>query len=255
MTALQEVLQKLSPISLNEMDSIKLMERVDTKYVFKIELLRELLQDLADKYRVLEISGNRLTTYESLYFDCKAFDLYYRHHQGKMNRYKVRFRKYVESDLSFFEVKYKNNKDRTIKKRVKQKDISLQLQSDAIDFLHKHTSLSTENLEAKMFVYYKRITLVNNDLTERVTIDLDLNYADLNLRTSKFENLVIVEIKQDKASKSDMAALLKHKHIREGSISKYCLGVATLFDNMRVNNFKERINQFKKLQNDISASA
>lgn len=236
------------------MDSIKLMERVDTKYVFKIELLHEVLQAVANKYRVLEVSGNRLTSYESLYFDCKAFDLYYRHHQGKMNRYKIRFRKYVESELSFFEVKYKNNKDRTIKKRIKQNDITLSLQSDAIEFLQKHTTLSPESIEAKMFVYYKRITLVNNDLTERVTIDLDLSYTDLSSRTSQFKNLVIVEIKQDKASKSDMAALLKRKHIREGSISKYCLGIATLFDNIRANNFKERINQFKKLQHGIASS-
>lgn len=254
MSPLQEALQKLPSISLTEMDSIKLMERVDTKYVFKVELLPELLQSLADKYRILEITGNRLTTYESLYFDCLLFDLYYKHHQGKMNRYKVRFRKYVESDLSFFEVKYKSNKGRTIKKRIKQKDISLTLQNDAADFLHKHTSIIASDIEAKIFVYYKRITLVNNNLTERVTIDLDLSYADLNSRTSKFENLVIVEIKQDKASKSDMAALLKRKYVREGSISKYCLGIATLFENIRSNNFKERINQFKKIQNDIAAS-
>jgi hypothetical protein len=85
LSALKEVLQKLSPISLNEMDSIKLMERVDTKYVFKIELLRELLQDLADKYRVLEISGNRLTTYESLYFDTDDFRLYKKHQPSGKN--------------------------------------------------------------------------------------------------------------------------------------------------------------------------
>lgn len=235
------------------MDSIKLMERVDTKYVFKVELLPSLLQSLAGNYRILEVDGNRLTTYESLYFDCKAFDLYYRHHQGKMNRYKIRFRKYVESDLSFFEVKYKNNKDRTIKKRIKQKDISLNLQNEAIEFLQKHTTLTPSNMEAKMFVYYKRITLVNNKLTERVTIDLDLSYADLNSSKIKFENLVIVEIKQDKASDSDMAATLKRTHIREGSISKYCLGIATLFENIRANNFKERINQFKKIQNATAA--
>lgn len=235
------------------MDSIKLMERVDTKYVFKVELLPSFLQSLAGNYRILEVDGNRLTTYESLYFDCKAFDLYYRHHQGKMNRYKIRFRKYVESDLSFFEVKYKNNKDRTIKKRIKQKDISLNLQNEAIEFLQKHTTLTPSNMEAKMFVYYKRITLVNNKLTERVTIDLDLSYADLNSSKIKFENLVIVEIKQDKASDSDMAATLKRTHIREGSISKYCLGIATLFENIRANNFKERINQLKKIQNATAA--
>ena len=48
------------------------------------------------------------------------FDLYHRHHIGRSNRFKVRSRRYVESDLCFFEVKYRNNKGRTIKNRIRK---------------------------------------------------------------------------------------------------------------------------------------
>lgn len=252
---LNETVSRLNPISLGEMDSIKLMERVDTKYVFKVDQIPEILSHLKSHYRILEVDGCRMVNYESLYYDTPTFDLYYKHHQGKMNRYKIRFRKYVESNLSFFEVKYKNNKSRTIKKRIKQDDIQLSLTETTKGFLSKHAFPVSLMVEATMYVYYKRLTLVNNNLTERVTIDIDLNYAKLNNQKVQFKNLAIVEIKQDKASKSEMALLLKKKHLRQGSISKYCLGIATLFDEVRKNNFKERINLLNKLQNDIAASA
>ena len=235
------------------MDSIKLMERVDTKYVFEVNLLSGFLNQLASSYRLLDIEGSRLFNYESLYYDTPSFDLYQRHHQGKMNRFKIRFRKYVESNLSFFEVKYKNNKGRTIKKRIKQDQIAKKINCDTQLFLQKHSPINACELEAKMFVNYKRLTLVNHNLTERVTVDLDLNYIDLNENETSFNNLAIIEIKQDKAHRSEAALLLKRNHIREGSISKYCLGAATLFPGVRRNNFKSKINQLNKIQHGIAS--
>ena len=45
--------------------------------------------------------------------------LYHDHHNGKLNRYKVRRRRYIDTDTEFLEVKLKNNKKRTIKSRIK----------------------------------------------------------------------------------------------------------------------------------------
>jgi VTC domain len=229
------------------------MERVDTKYVFEAKHLPGFLNQLTNSYRLLDIEGNRLFNYESLYYDTPSFDLYNRHHQGKMNRFKIRFRKYVESNLSFFEVKYKNNKGRTIKRRIRQDQIAKEINGDAELFLQKHSSINGSDVEAKMFVNYKRLTLVNHNLTERVTVDLDLNYLDLNEKEANFNNLAIIEIKQDKAHHSKAALLLKKLHIREGSISKYCLGAATLFLEVRKNNFKFKINQLNKIQHGIAS--
>src|SRR5690606_15545601 len=106
------VLSQFRGISLEEMDRVKLMNRVDTKFAFRIELLPRLLEDLQGFYDVFEIEGTRLPSYESLYFDDDKFSFYHDHHNGKMSRFKVRFRKYVESNLHFLEIKH-NFKGRT----------------------------------------------------------------------------------------------------------------------------------------------
>jgi len=117
MESIQEVIQKFEPITLQEMDGVKLMNRIDTKFAFSVNQLIALLPCLASDYRILEIKETRTPSYESLYFDDSVFSFFKDHHNGKTNRFKVRIRKYVESDLFFLEVKHKN-KGRTDKKRI-----------------------------------------------------------------------------------------------------------------------------------------
>lgn len=97
----QEVLNSFEPISLKEMDRVKLMDRTDRKYNFNISLLPELLKMVRDDYRALEVEGTRMSRYETLYYDTPEFDLFQNHHNGKTNRYKIRLRRYVETKLTF----------------------------------------------------------------------------------------------------------------------------------------------------------
>ena len=106
------------PVSLEEMDQVKLMDRVETKFVFNLDSLPRLLSHMETGYRILEISGTRSHCYHTVYYDTPALELYHLHQRGRLNRYKIRFRKYCDSELSFFEIKFKNNKGRTIKKRI-----------------------------------------------------------------------------------------------------------------------------------------
>jgi len=103
----ENILQNFQPISLSEMDEVKLMNRTDTKFVLNRTLFNEVLPQLTSSYRVLEISDQRLSSYRTLYFDTSGFDLFLDHHNGKGNRFKVRIRKYVESNLFFLEIKNK----------------------------------------------------------------------------------------------------------------------------------------------------
>jgi hypothetical protein len=251
---IKDILNDFEPITLKEMDSVKLMDRTDTKYVFTLEQLPELLKTLASDYRVLDVNGHKISRYESLYFDTANFSLYYHHHRGKANRYKVRCRKYVESNLHFFEVKFKNNKGRTIKDRVKQPTIDGSIRDNALTLLQEKTRLSPGELEAKFWVNYSRITLVNKNSPERVTLDLDLTFANATDKKT-IHNLVIAEVKQDKASTSSFIRLMKKKHIREGSISKYCFGVISLFSHMKHNNFKPNLVLLKKVMYGTAARA
>ena len=250
----KNILNGFTPITLQEMDSVKLMDRTDTKYVFKSSQLPLFLEQLKDNYRVLDVNGNRISRYESLYFDTQNFDLYHCHHRGKPNRFKIRFRKYVESDLNFFEIKFKNNKGRTIKDRVKQKQIDNFILDKAQLLLKEKTSLQSENLKAKLWVNYSRITLVNKNSPERVTIDIDLTFKNAE-QDKTIHNLVIAEVKQDKALVSAFIKLMKKHHIRQGSISKYCYGVISLFNKIKHNNFKPNLILLKKILYDTTARA
>lgn len=248
MEKLNAILADFSPITLKEMDSVKLMDRTDTKYVFTFQQLPIFLEQLKSDYRILTVEGNRISRYESLYFDTKNFDLYHCHHRRKPSRFKIRFRKYVESNLHFFEVKFKNNKGRTIKSRVKQKEIDGSIKDAAALLLKDKTPLESSNLEAKIWVNYSRITFVNKFSPERVTIDIELTFKnDEQIKT--IHNLVIAEVKQDKALSSAFIKLMKKYHVREGSISKYCYGVISLFNKIKHNNFKPNLNLLKKIIN------
>jgi hypothetical protein len=253
MDDVKKILDTFSPITLKEMDNVKLMDRTDTKYVFRQDDLPAFLEEIKEDYRVLDVNGHRISRYESLYFDTKDFDLYLCHHRGKPGRYKVRCRKYVESELHFFEVKYKNNKGRTIKDRVKQKSIDGLIVDSAEELLKEKTPLMANNLEAKLWVNYSRITLVNRNSPERVTIDLDLTFKN-NDTNKTIHNLVIAEVKQDKALVSSFIRLMKRYHVREGSMSKYCYGVVSLFEKVKYNNFKPKLILLKKILNGTIAS-
>ena len=61
--------------------------------------------------------GKLIHDYKSLYYDTEDWKFYLDHHNGRVNRNKIRFREYVGSKLTFLEIKLKNNKGKTIKKR------------------------------------------------------------------------------------------------------------------------------------------
>src|SRR5690606_1683254 len=110
-----------------------------------------------ENYRILEIKGTRIPSYESLYFDDLNFSFYNDHHNGRTNRFKVRIRKYVESNLFFLEVKHKF-KGRTDKKRIITEGFSQTLNENHITFLNKHLANDHE-LKPNMWNSFNRITL------------------------------------------------------------------------------------------------
>jgi VTC domain len=250
MGSLVEALHEFQSVSLKELEQVALLDRMDTKYVFTKSQLFDFLVVLKQHYNILEIDGNRMFNYESLYFDTQRFSLYNMHYCGRMNRYKVRLRKYVESNLSFFEIKFKNNKGRTVKSRVRYND-GLSISGDALHLLEEKSPLAGSGLEPKIWVNYVRITLASKDFKERLTLDLDLTFKN-DREEVTHQNLVIAEVKQSRAGQSAFNRLMKEHHIRKGSISKYCFGIASMFRDLRANNFKEQI---KKITQTTYATA
>lgn len=241
-----EILNQFEPITLQEMEGVKLMDRTDTKFLFNINELPDILNEAKKYYKILDVEGNRISRYKTLYFDTHDFSLYHKHHSGKLNRYKIRHRTYVENNIGFLEVKFKNNKGRTLKTRIKETGVPDLFTGKAFAFLQKTLPFSPLDLIPKIWVNYSRITLVNNISAERLTLDLNLEF-EKNGQKKMLNHLVIAEVKQDSKIISPFISIVKSKHIREGSISKYCMGIACSFSEVKSNNFKQKLSSINKL--------
>ena len=176
------------------------------------------------------------------------FDLYNEHHSGKLNRYKIRHRTYVESNIGFLEVKFKNNKGRTLKTRIKEVEVPELHSGKAFEFLKKTLPFDPLILLPKIWINYSRITLVNKTSAERLTLDLNLEF-EKDGKTELLDQLVIAEVKQESKIGSPFITIMKNNHIRQGSISKYCFGVASSFQEVKKNNFKRKLSNVKKIIN------
>lgn len=250
---LLNTLKSFQPITLQEMDNVKLMDRTDTKYTFHITQLEQILSLVIDNYRILEINNKRIADYKTLYYDTTDLELYYKHHSGKLNRYKVRHRTYVDSNLGYLEVKFKNNKGRTQKERIKKKDVLFEWPEDAQQFLSKKTPYMPSDLIPTLWVNYSRVTLVNKISKERLTIDLNLEFKK-DKTEKQLPQMVIAEVKQEKSQGSPFINTMKKLHIREGSISKYCLAVAYTNPEVKTNQFKAKLLSIQKILNYVSTS-
>ena len=241
------VLQSFDAIALPEMDHVKLLRRNDTKYLLREDQLLQALAQLTDHYRILEIEGRRLQHYQTLYFDTWDWALYRQHHDGWRNRYKVRKRSYVDSDLSFLEIKHKVDARTTIKRRVPSQGWSAQIAPAAEPFLHEHYPYRAEELEPKLGNTFQRITLVSTERIERVTIDLDLCLVCNNAQV-QLDGIAVAEVKQDHFSiDSEFVQQMRLQGVRAMRFSKYCIGVSVLHPEIKHNRFKPQLRRIDQL--------
>jgi len=231
----------MNTIELSEMDKVSLMNRKDTKYWFHKDLLTKLFDAVKDDYYVLEIDGETQMPYKTEYYDTPLNQMYVAHHNGKLNRCKVRKRSYLINGKSFLEIKFKNNKNRTIKKRM-----SVPINQNKFDaredaFIRKFTPYSADELYPSLTNEFKRITLVNKNFKERCTIDIGLFFE--NDTTQKIvSDLVIVEIKSDGLENhSPIALFFRYHHIKASGFSKYCMGRSLLEKDLKKNAFKPKL--------------
>lgn len=250
MESFEETLNIFDPITLDQMNEVKLLNRMDLKFTFNKKQLSQVLDKAREHYYVLIINDQTYGHYETRYFDTPDYEMYRLHHNGKKNRNKVRFRSYLDSGQSYFEVKFKTNKGRTIKTRVKQDFLDYSIHDKSTNLLEKDTKYHDNELVEAIRVYYNRITLVSKLMNERLTIDFGMNY-EMKGNTKSFENLIIAEVKQDKSGISPFRDIMRELRIKNISLSKYCMGIASLVPHVKTNNFKFRLNYVNKLSNAI----
>ncbi len=241
----------MEPIGLGEMDSIKLMNRVDTKFVTTESVLARILEMADDRYRVLTMDGRSDSPYDTLYYDTPDLEMYTEHRNGHLVRQKVRTRTYLNSGETFLEIKRKNNHGRTRKKRMGIPRASFSTFGDipeAAAFLAGKSRYTSDRICPALGTTFTRITLVNNGKTERLTIDRDLRFH--NVRTGLDASLpgaVIIELKQDGLAASPMKEILRQLRVFPLRVSKYCIGTVLTDPAVRKGRFKEKVRAIEKI--------
>lgn len=258
---MEKLLQEFSPITLDEMTGIKLMNRTDTKFVTNQSKLIKLLELAKSEYRVQEIDGRRIAHYYTMYFDTPSCEMFAAHQTGRKARQKLRIRSYVDSGLNFLEVKTKNNHGRTKKKRMTmeefdpihpQRDISFHLDTDTYreygGFLEGNLKYDPDRMTEQIENRFSRVTLVNKDKTERLTIDTGLSFHNITTGIDiSLGDIVIIELKRDGLAHSPILDMLRSLRVMPMGFSKYCIGSALTNKRLKQNRLKPRLHQIERL--------
>ena len=176
------VWRRMPTLDLDRIAAVRLMNRVDTKYLVDEALCMELLERAADQYYVQIIDDCRACRYATLYYDTPQWDMYHLHHNRRLTRQKIRTRTYVETGVTYLEVKNKSNKGRTHKRRMAlDRSLFAAAATDtaAADFLRREARYAPETLSPSLATRFVRVTLVNHAMTERLTIDFDLHFDNV----------------------------------------------------------------------------
>lgn len=253
--SINQTLQQFQPITLQEMSAVKLMNRIDTKYVVPLPLLAELLQRAVPLYEIQAQGKQRTAAYHTIYLDTDQKQMYNLHQIGRKIRQKIRVRTYLDTNETFLEVKTKNNHGRTKKKRIEvakfrgsKQYLVFQQNPDYQAFINKKAWVQLTDVNPHVENRFRRITLVNHAKTERLTIDLGITFYNFDTKqTADIGHLAIIELKRDGLTPSPMKQILLQMQIHEGGFSKYCIGCALTNPQLRQNNLKEKLLRIRKL--------
>ena len=247
MSRITDLINSYEPITLDEMSGIRLMNRIDTKFVTTREMVEKLLMMARKEYFAQEVDGERLSGYTTTYFDTDDFNMFYVHQTGHTGRQKLRFRTYDSSQQQFMEVKTKNNHGRTKKKRMAVGNM-LMATDEEREFLAKYLHYDISTLRPALSNHFNRITLVNRQKTERLTIDLNLRFDNhVSGRKTDVGDFVVVELKRDGLCYSPVLEMLLDLRIHPHGFSKYCMGSVMTNSSLRVNRFKRKMIEVEKL--------
>ena len=253
---IDRILTGFSGITLEEVQRASLMRRKDSKFLYSYIHLPEILDRLSNDYRVLDIDNIRSHNYQTFYYDTIDLDMYHMHHRGMVNRHKVRFRKYGTSDIVFLEVKKKDARGITIKNRMKTESDEASILSREEEFLGAFTPYGNKQILPVLENSFNRITLVNHQQSERITLDYQLWFSNLVSEGSvELPGISIAEIKFEKIlSSSPFHAALRKSHVTPRRFSKYCIGMSILNPALKQNLFKEKVRRVQKINNEYLQS-
>ena len=255
---LQENIDRLEPIGLHEIGDADLMSRLDQKYLVLKDWIPELLSRCENDYQILEVAGERVTTYSNHFIDTPHLESFNQHVRGRKARYKARIRSYGSNGLSFLEVKRKTVHGRTVKARIPRSEEAAwnaPLTDTETRFLNEHYGYREGRL-LQMRSTFKRLTLVSTALNERITIDTDLTFFQGD-KTEGLGSMAIMEVKQERINRfSPMLKALRSFRIsmpplgRKTSLSKYIVGTLLLNRNLESRVYRSAMKRIEHLKQE-----
>jgi hypothetical protein len=238
-------LSKFGTVGLDELNRrAALLDRMENKYIVAVPALVRILDELAHHFDVLAIDGAVVFRYDTIYFDSDDRVSYRDHAQGKRRRFKIRTRRYVDSDQCFFEVKLKGVRGRTIKERIPYNPSQRHtVNGDARAFLSEcfrkvYGTEFSHDVAPSLPMRYRRVTLVGKRAAERVTIDFALEFQrDERTWYPAPPEFAIVEVKSERG-RGLADKVFRHHGLRGTACSKYCVGLNVMQPDLRYNAFK-----------------
>jgi hypothetical protein len=251
-SAVNEVVKALKPVGLYMLDPVRLMNRIDTKFILSAGRLPDLLSGIKSHYAVLEINENRILSYLTSYLDTGEYLFFRQHVTDRPERHKVRYRTYESTGTTFLEVKKRTNKNRTIKWRTENRLTPGNTCDEiACRFISDYVPGKALHLRPVLTNCFKRITLAEKGFSERATIDYDLSFSDIYGNQVRYPYVAIVEIKREGYSfRSPLMDILKDLSVHPAGFSKYCFGASVLYDIPGRNILKEKQLLIKRIENE-----
>lgn len=252
-----EKLKDFSKLTLTELNSTaSFLKRIDTKFLLTGTQLYNLLDDLKDDFRVLEISWNSIFTYDNIYMDTDNYFFYNQHENKEKSRTKIRTRHYVDSDLAYFEYKQKED---WITRKFRYQFPTEELwrmtkgKTRFFEWVWQSVYEGTKApiLSPSIRTNYKRITLVSKIWEERLTIDFDIKTQDIRNKEAVenvLKNLVIIESKSLSENCNSLNIIKKHWIQKANSCSKYSLWVIYSGLTDKFDTFKETMKKIKEIR-------
>lgn len=219
---LAAVLTGLPKTSLESLDAVQLMRRFDTKYVLPEHWLPELFETMAAHAHVLSVNHQVECRYDNLYFELPGDQFLQDHLRGKARRMKVRSRSYGSNARTFLEVKERMPGGRTDKHRMERiGGETAVIAPEEMTFLSGRLQ-DAESLEPRLYGSFTRITLIDFERKERITIDRSL---EAGLTGSPLQPLIpdlaVIELKQPKPDRySPLQQWLRGIEHRKGAIGR-----------------------------------
>ena len=214
--------------------------RAESKFVVPERAVAGLLSALHGHVAVVPAGAALIAAYRSLYFDTEDLACFHAHRRGCRLRHKVRIRHYPDRRVSFLEIKLRRGEHDTCKIRRERDFGSNTLDRSDRAFLHAHCGHG-DDLVPQAWIVYRRITLIDQPSTERVTIDTHLEMW----RTAghrQVRDVVVVEVKQPRLDRQSRAMrAMREAGWRPGWASKYCAGIVLTTPDIRANRLLGRM--------------